>query len=373
MDPNGIGMKLLKNMGYQPGKGLGKYESGIKEPVELNKSERKGVGLGFKQQAKIDHPLINKIQHLISLTRDEISKEKEQNEKLKNELYRINIEKSCEILPLYLRIKSQFDQYGLKFLDKFTVSELEVASEFVIALLDQVVRSKLTNHWDPVCDKDLLFLWEKCHFLKQSHLTLLIVNFLVKYTEENWHDIFKWTSVLMEWKFAFNDQIYNYNFYPFVLSKAKEVIAEFQINLFFPLLALENDTHSVEMMLMESLVESNYICSVQEASVLQSFLSEDYYWQLVYISLNRLLEMDIGEIVKWHDFIGCQSFDAICVDSFFPSFRFRLENLFNENNYKEFVDFYQSWRSNFPSCCIKNESFRFQFYQILCQVNNGID
>ena len=52
IDDNNLGNKLLRKMGWKGSGGVGKYESGLEEPVFINAAEgRKGVGHEFKNRA----------------------------------------------------------------------------------------------------------------------------------------------------------------------------------------------------------------------------------------------------------------------------------------------------------------------------------
>ncbi len=78
-------MKLLKNMGYEPGKGLGKNETGIKAPIQLNQIQTKGIGLGYQTEQTKLPDLICKID-TCSLKQKLTSTGKAQLETLKNSL-----------------------------------------------------------------------------------------------------------------------------------------------------------------------------------------------------------------------------------------------------------------------------------------------
>ena len=50
----GIGSKLMLKMGYQEGKGLGKHEQGIVEPICVVERP-KNIGLGYEQWRSFEH------------------------------------------------------------------------------------------------------------------------------------------------------------------------------------------------------------------------------------------------------------------------------------------------------------------------------
>ena len=384
---------MLRNMGYAPGKGLGKNESGIVAPIQIAPIEERGIGLGYKTQDQKQPSLVIQLRSLVEEIEGMIKTKQMNLEQLKNGLFVAtrssddqlgeNLYQLCQEIH-----ESALDQ-RLNFLDRFSIQQLETADEFVQAQFYEILSSA---DWDPVIDKDPLFSMQKYRVLRIVCIQTLIATKLARWIQSVKNDEIVWIPILLEWKPLLNSSVYNRYFYDrFILEKAQEHVQEypFSIQSFIPLLMLDNESHYLESLLIDKIEN----CSLDDALLLKPFLTPTHFSQLAFKTISNLLRIACSffetnesnpskqlhivpneetmnriftECLKWHDSIGCSNMIDLLISNFLLPF----QNSFSSLDPNQILSLYKSMRHALKECCLANQQLIKTLYRILVLINN---
>ena len=380
MDPKGVGMKLLKNMGYEPGKGLGKNETGIKAPIQLNQIQTKGIGLGYQTgQTKLPD-LICKIDTLLAQTKTHLQQGKAQLETLKNSLF-VASQTTAESGKNTLQICQEMHQVamkeGISFPNHFSSSQLNSVLEFAQTVLYELTVQLIQAGWNPASDKELFFVLQQHPQLKGFHIQRLISIHLSNWIHSQ-SSLFDWTSVLLEWRPVLEDSFYlDYFYRPIIVEVGREMIQreDFLFHSFVPLLLLDDKSCSIEKMLLDVADK----CSPQDALLIKDFISPKTFSLLSSQAVEVLLDkfthfsehspstIDSPPIIspllaQWHDLLGCGKFTALLIKFFLVPFQ---ERITTSNSHFEILFLYQQVRNSLGECCLSNSTLLSEMYRTL--------
>ena len=400
----GIGMKLLKSMGYKPGEGLGKDKSGIEVPLEVDQ-RAKGVGLGFdpnappspkvapsKEKKPLDplKQLVNAESRIKDL-QSSIHWKEERSKDLHSTIQMLqhSIEECTRMHALFKDSGSPLADL-VQFLADFKPEEFtsQKAREFFVVLMFNSCK-QLIAQWNPFEDptKDILFLFfsissaysciagESTDWYNGILIGKLVVPHLKSSISSNWNSAegsLLTIGLLQEWKPLIDGELFeNSILLQLILPRLKLLIScctSFELSSFtewflgfFPVFGAELCSSFLEPLLFESILPSvahstSFSCA--EIAVLKGKLSEEAFSYFVkHCIFPSLLQK--GNFDEWMLFsreIGLQLMQNVWTEGFFPWFFSKLAV-----EKKQAIDIYLYWRNKLGTEFIENDLLRRHF------------
>jgi hypothetical protein len=406
----GIGMKLLKSMGYKPGEGLGKDKSGIDVPLEVDQRS-KGVGIGFDEDvrpssdpvapkiasSKEKKPLdpIKQLANAEARIKDLESTIHWKEERVKDleftiQMLQHSIEECTKMHALFKESHCPLADIT-RFLADFNPEQFTClkAREFFIVLIFNTCK-ELIDKWNPFDDpsKDLLFLFfsisSTYNYLVEEFedwyngllISKLIIPHLKICISSNWttpEDSLLTIGLLQEWKPLIDGELFESTILlQLILPRLKSFIntcsvvelssfAEWFLG-FFPVFGKELSISFLEPLLCESILpfiadSSNFSCS--DIVMFKEKLSDEAFLFFVhqYIQPSLLKRQNFDEWILFTQEIGLESLQGLWIEGFFPWFLSQL----SQGKKKQAIDTYLYWRNKLGTEFVQNNTLRRHF------------